>query len=46
MVLVSGDELAFQGVARELARQAGPGVQLHSLGDAAGGQPALVRKLN
>ncbi len=45
-VLVSGEELAFQAVARELVRQAGPGVQLHNLGDAAAGQAALVRKLN
>lgn len=43
-VLVSGEEPAFQGVARELVRQAGPGVQLHTLGD--GGQAALVRKLS
>ena len=45
-VLVSGEELAFQGVARELLRQAGPGAQRHNLGDATGGQAALIRKLN
>lgn len=45
-VLVSSDELAFQAVARELVRQAGPGVQLHSLGDRDGGQAALVRRLS
>jgi len=44
-VLVSGEELAFQSVARELQRQAGPGVQLFHLGDPRG-DAALVRKLS
>jgi ABC-type uncharacterized transport system substrate-binding protein len=45
-VLVSGEELAFQAVVRELVRQAGPGVQVHSVGDSASGRAALVRRLD
>lgn len=45
-VVVSGEELAYQSVARELVRQAGPGIAVHALSATRAGQGALLRTLS